>query len=129
MLRAGLQEAGTSVEVRRIVVIAAILIGLTTYDEYCPLVARDHEVITSVVPLLIAIDGHRAAHRHRAGRTHRPDERPRRCDGGGGRRGTDLAGRALLGVPILLVALGVRRWFPDARVSGRPTGRSGPVPR
>jgi hypothetical protein len=55
MLRAGLREASTSIEVRRVVLIAAVLIGLTAYDEYFPLIARDHGVATSTVPVLIGM--------------------------------------------------------------------------
>ncbi len=55
MLRAGLHEASTSVAVRRVVLIAAVLIGLTAYDEYFPLIARDHGVATSTVPFLIGL--------------------------------------------------------------------------
>jgi len=53
MLRAGVREASRCVDVRRVVLIAALLIGLTAYDEYFPLVARDHGVATSTIPLLI----------------------------------------------------------------------------
>ena len=55
MLRAGLHEASTSVQVRRVVVIAAVLIGLTAYDEYFPLIARAHGVTASTIPVLIGI--------------------------------------------------------------------------
>jgi len=55
MMRSGLGEATTAVDVRRVVVIAAVLIGLTAYDEYFPLVARDHGVATSAVPVLIGV--------------------------------------------------------------------------
>jgi MFS family permease len=55
MLRAGLHEASTSVQVRRVVVIAAMLIGLTAYDEYFPLIARAHGVTASTIPVLIGI--------------------------------------------------------------------------
>jgi MFS family permease len=55
MLRAGIREASTSVSVRRVVLIAAGLVGLTAYDEYFPLVARDHGVATGTVPLLIGL--------------------------------------------------------------------------
>lgn len=55
MLRAGVREASTSVGVRRVVLIAAVLIGLTAYDEYFPLIARDHGVPTATVPLLIGL--------------------------------------------------------------------------
>jgi MFS family permease len=55
MLRAGLNEASTSVDVRRVVLIAAVLIGLTAYDEYFPLVAQDHGVVPSTIPVLIGV--------------------------------------------------------------------------
>ncbi len=55
MLRAGLHEATTSVDVRRVVVIAAVLIGLTAYDEYFPLIARAHGVTSSTIPVLVGI--------------------------------------------------------------------------
>jgi hypothetical protein len=31
------------------------MVGLTAYDEYFPLVARDHGVTTTVIPLLVAV--------------------------------------------------------------------------
>ncbi len=55
MLRAGLHEASTSVDVRRVVVIAAVLIGLTAYDEYFPLIARAHGVTASTIAVLVGI--------------------------------------------------------------------------
>ncbi|MFY9913934.1 MAG: MFS transporter [Nocardioidaceae bacterium] len=55
MLRAGIRESSRSVDVRRVVLIAALLVGLTAYDEYFPLVARDHGVATSTIPLLIGL--------------------------------------------------------------------------
>ena len=55
MLRSGLGEASTAVDVRRIVVIGAVLFGLSAYDEYFPLVARDHDVSTQTVPILVGI--------------------------------------------------------------------------
>jgi len=55
MLRAGLAESRHRSEVRRVLVLAATMVGLTTYDEYFPLVARDHGVSTTVVPVLVAI--------------------------------------------------------------------------
>ena len=55
MLRAGVHEAATVVEVRRVVLIASVLIGLTAYDEYFPLIARDHGVATSIVPYLVGL--------------------------------------------------------------------------
>ncbi len=55
MLRAGVREATGSVPVRRAVLIAAVLVGFTAYDEYFPLVAADHGVPTEQVPVLIAL--------------------------------------------------------------------------
>lgn len=55
MLRAGLSESRHHPDVRRVLLLAAVMVGLTTYDEYFPLVARDHGVATATVPLLIAI--------------------------------------------------------------------------
>ncbi len=55
MLRAGLAESRHHPDVRRVLLLAAVMVGLTTYDEYFPLVARDHGVATATIPLLIAI--------------------------------------------------------------------------
>jgi hypothetical protein len=55
MLRAGLAESRHHPDVRRVLLLAAAMVGLTAYDEYFPLVARAHGVATSDIPLLIAI--------------------------------------------------------------------------
>jgi MFS family permease len=55
MLRAGLSESRHHPDVRRVLVLAGTMVGLTAYDEYFPLVARDHDVSTSVVPVLVAV--------------------------------------------------------------------------
>ena len=55
MLRAGLAEASRAVDVRRAVVLSALVVGASAYDEYFPLVARDHGVRTSVVPWLVGL--------------------------------------------------------------------------
>jgi len=55
MLRAGLVESRHHPDVRRILLLAATMVGFTAYDEYFPLVARDHGVSTTVVPVLVAI--------------------------------------------------------------------------
>jgi MFS family permease len=55
MLRAGLSESSHHPDVRRILVLASAMVAMTTYDEYFPLVARDHGVSTTVVPVLIAV--------------------------------------------------------------------------
>ena len=55
MLRAGLAESRDHPDVRRVLLLAATMVGFSAYDEYFPLVARDHGVSTTVVPVLIAI--------------------------------------------------------------------------
>jgi MFS family permease len=55
MLRAGLSESRHHPDVRRVLVLAAAMVAMTTYDEYFPLVARDHGVSTTIVPVLIAV--------------------------------------------------------------------------
>jgi hypothetical protein len=55
MLRAGLAESRRHPDVRRVLLLAASMVGLTAYDEYFPLVARAHHVATATVPLLIAV--------------------------------------------------------------------------
>jgi MFS family permease len=55
MLRSGLSESRHHPDVRRILLLAATMVGFTAYDEYFPLVARDHGVSTTVVPILIAV--------------------------------------------------------------------------
>ncbi len=55
MLRAGLAESSHHPDVRRILLLASAMVAMTTYDEYFPLVARDHGVSTTVVPILIAV--------------------------------------------------------------------------
>ena len=55
MLRAGLSESSHHPDVRRVLLLAAAMVAMTTYDEYFPLVARDHDVSTTVVPILIAV--------------------------------------------------------------------------
>lgn len=55
MLRAGLSEARHHPDVRRVLLLASAMVAMTTYDEYFPLVARDHDVSTTVVPILMAV--------------------------------------------------------------------------
>jgi hypothetical protein len=55
MLRAGLSESRHHPDVRRVLLLAAAMVAMTAYDEYFPLVARDHDVSTTVVPILIAV--------------------------------------------------------------------------
>ena len=44
MLRAGLSESRRHPDVRRVLVLSAAMVAMTAYDEYFPLVARDHDV-------------------------------------------------------------------------------------
>ncbi len=55
MLDAGLREVAGEKRVRRAVAVAACLVGLTVYDEYFPLVARDQGVAADEVALLIGL--------------------------------------------------------------------------
>jgi len=55
MLRTGLSESMHHPEVRRVLLLASAMVAMTAYDEYFPLVARDHDVPTTVVPVLVAI--------------------------------------------------------------------------
>lgn len=55
MLRAGLAESRRHPRVRRVLLLAASMVGLTAYDEYFPLVARDHGVGPGTVPLLLGV--------------------------------------------------------------------------
>jgi hypothetical protein len=55
MLRDGLAEAARAVDVRRAVVLSALVVGASAYDEYFPLVARAHHVPTPTVPWLIGL--------------------------------------------------------------------------
>ncbi|TDD44852.1 MFS transporter [Kribbella antibiotica] len=54
MLRSGLSEVLTLRSVRRAVLIAALVGGFLSFDEYFPLLAREFGVPTTLVPLLIA---------------------------------------------------------------------------
>jgi hypothetical protein len=55
MLRSGLSESRHHPDVRRVLLLVSLMVGLTTYDEYFPLVARAHHVETASIPLLVAI--------------------------------------------------------------------------
>lgn len=54
-LRDGVREATQGRVVRRAVVIAAVLMGMSAYDEYFPLLAREQGAATPDVPLLMAL--------------------------------------------------------------------------
>ncbi|TDC14646.1 MFS transporter [Kribbella albertanoniae] len=54
MLRSGLTEVLTTQTVRRAVVLAALVAGFLSFDEYFPLLAREIGTPTPIVPLLIA---------------------------------------------------------------------------
>lgn len=55
MLRAGLHEAATAVDVRNTVLIAALVVGLSAFDEYFPLLAKAHGVDVTMVPWLVGL--------------------------------------------------------------------------
>ncbi len=55
MLRAGLAEATRHRPVRHLVVIVAVLYGLTAYDEYFPAVATEAGAQATDVPLLVSL--------------------------------------------------------------------------
>ena len=55
MLRSGIREATSAPRVRRTLLIAAVLVGMTAYDEYFPLMAADTGVATARIPLLVAL--------------------------------------------------------------------------
>lgn len=55
MLRSGVREATQRGPVRHIVVIAAVLMGVSAYDEYFPLLVREQGAATADVPILMAV--------------------------------------------------------------------------
>ncbi|WP_328529048.1 MFS transporter [Nocardioides sp. NBC_00368] len=55
MLRAGLSEASRTPSVRRALLVASVLVGMTAYDEFFPLVADAHGVEATTVPVLVAL--------------------------------------------------------------------------
>jgi MFS family permease len=55
MLRTGLDEARHHPDVRRVLLLAAAMVGLVAYDEYLPVVARAHGVDAATVPFLVAL--------------------------------------------------------------------------
>jgi MFS family permease len=55
MLRAGVVEATRHRTVRRVLLLSSVLTGLTAYDEYFPVIAREHGTATAHVPLLVGL--------------------------------------------------------------------------
>jgi MFS family permease len=55
MLRAGVVEATRHRTVRRVLLLSSVLIGLTAYDEYFPVIAHEHGSATAHVPLLVGL--------------------------------------------------------------------------
>jgi hypothetical protein len=55
MLRSGVREAAGVRAVRRLVLLAALLPGMTALDEFFPLVALDHGATVAVVPVLVML--------------------------------------------------------------------------
>lgn len=99
-LRTGLSEVARAPRVRHAVLVAAVLTGLTGYDEYLPLVARDNGASTADIPfwLAVVIVGQLVG-TALAGRT------------------ADMSGRGMsvvIGLSALLVSLGA--------LSGHPAG-------
>ena len=55
MLRSGVREASAVPSVRRLVILAALLPGMTALDEFFPLVAMDAGAATELVPILVLL--------------------------------------------------------------------------
>jgi MFS family permease len=55
MLRSGLVEATRERTVRRVLLLSSVLIGLTAYDEYFAVIAREHGAPTAGVPLFVGL--------------------------------------------------------------------------
>jgi len=55
MLRSGVREATRHARVRHVVLIAAVLMGVSAYDEYFGLLARESGAATADVPFLMAL--------------------------------------------------------------------------
>jgi MFS family permease len=55
MLRDGVTQAARDGPIRRLIAIYAVLFGLSAYDEYFPILARDSGVATVEVPLLVGL--------------------------------------------------------------------------
>jgi MFS family permease len=55
MLHSGIGEAARHSRVRRMIAIYAVMFGLTAYDEYFPILARDGGIATIDVPLLVGV--------------------------------------------------------------------------
>ncbi len=54
-LRTGIVQAATRPSVRGVVLLVALLPGLTAIDEYVPLVGREYHVPTSIVPVFLLV--------------------------------------------------------------------------
>jgi hypothetical protein len=110
MLRSGVREASASMDVRRAILLAAGLVGLTAYDEYFPLVARGHGVPVGVVPTLVAVTVlGQAIGTALAGRSTRSS--PRRLAAGVAAGGVLVSAGALVtpyaGFPLIAVGYGL----------------------
>lgn len=55
MLRDGIGQAAQHVVIRRLIAIYAVMFGLSAYDEYFPILARDSGAATVEVPLLVGL--------------------------------------------------------------------------
>lgn len=55
LLRSGIAEAGSAAGVRHAVLLASAVVGVSAFDEFFPLVARDNGAATSTVPWLVGL--------------------------------------------------------------------------
>lgn len=55
MLHSGVREATRHGPIRHVVIIAAVLMGVSAYDEYFPLLAREQGATTGDIPVLMAL--------------------------------------------------------------------------
>jgi hypothetical protein len=129
-LRAGVREAIQHRTVRRAAVVAAVLMGVSAYDEYFPLLAREQGVATSTVPVWMGLIG--AGEVFGAALAGRADALSQRALGGlVAGAGCVLAIGALAGDPAGLVAIAVgygalrsATVVGEARLQSQITGRA-----
>jgi hypothetical protein len=55
MLKAGLAEVARGPRVRHLVLIASVMVALTAYDEFFPLMMRESGISTGTIPLVLAV--------------------------------------------------------------------------
>ena len=120
-LRAGVAEARSDRRVRRLLVVAGMLAGLTAVDEYLPLLARETGAPDALVPvLLLAPYAGLVVGAELAGRL--PGVRPVRVAAGSAAGAVLLAAGALSGVPLGFLGIGAfyaAMWFGSTISSAR----------